>query len=373
MDEHADAVWGRDLDDLFLRIGSRFGRTDLRRRMRDYVRGLLAPVGRKNGWQLAEFAGHRTPDGLQRLLNRAAWDADDVRDDLQAYVAERLGEDGGVLVIYDTGFIKKGTTSAGVQRQYSGTAGRTENCQIGVFAAYATSRGRALVDRELYLPKSWTSDRERCQAAKVPDERDFATKGELAKRLVLRALASDLPLAWVTADAAYGQEGRFRRLLEQSGLGYVLAVPKSQQVFGSRIDHLFAQAPHEAWEPISCGDGAKGPRMYHWAALELPTVAEFDYQGETPIRRRWALGRRSLSRPDEIAYFLAYAPPETTVAELARVAGMRWQIEECFQAAKNECGLDQYEVRRYVGWYRHITLAMLAHAYLAVVAADAAP
>lgn len=213
IDEHADAVWDRELDDLFLRVSHRFGRADLRRRMRDYVRGLLAPVGRKNGWQLAEFAGHRTPDGLQRLLNGATWDSDDVRDDLQSYVAERLGENGGVLVIDDTGFIKKGTTSAGVQRQYSGTAGRTENCQIGVFAAYATARGRALVDRELYLPRSWADGRERCRAAKVPDERGFATKGELAKRLVLRALASDLPLAWVAADAAYGQEGRFRRLL----------------------------------------------------------------------------------------------------------------------------------------------------------------
>ncbi|WUF06142.1 IS701 family transposase [Streptomyces sp. NBC_00487] len=250
--------------------------------------------------------------------------------------------------------------------------GRTENCQIGVFAAYATVRGRALVDRELYLPKSWTDDRDRCRGAKVPDERVFATKGELAKRLVLRALASDLPLAWVTADAAYGQEGRFRRMLEQSGLGYVLSVPKSQQVFGPRIDHLFAQAPGQAWEAISCGEGAKGPRMYHWAALELPMVAEFDYQGPAPVRRRWALARRSLRKPDEIAYFLAYAPLETTVAELVRVAGMRWQIEECFQAAKNECGLDEYEVRRYPGWYRHITLAMLAHAYLAVMAADAA-
>nr|WP_307841712.1 IS701 family transposase [Streptomyces endocoffeicus] len=259
-----------------------------------------------------------------------------------------------------------------MQRQYSGTAGRTENCQIGVFAAYATSTGRALVDRELYLPRSWTEDRERCRAAKVPDERGFATKGELAKRLVLRVLASDLPLAWVAADAAYGQEGRFRRLLEQSGLGYVLAVPKSQQVFGPRVDHLFAQAPDEAWEPISCGDGAKGPRLYHWAALELPTVAEFDYQGEVPVRRRWALARRSLRKPEELAYFLAYAPRETVVADLVRIAGMRWQIEECFQAAKNECGLDQYEVRRYIGWYRHITLAMLAHAYLAVMAADAA-
>ncbi|GHB86639.1 transposase [Streptomyces cirratus] len=372
IDDHADAVWERQLEDLFLRIGHRFGRADLRRRARDYIRGLLAPVGRKNGWQLAEFAGHRTPDGLQRLLNRANWNADEVRNDLQSYVAEHLGEDDGVLVIDDTGFVKKGATSAGVQRQYSGTAGRTENCQIGVFAAYASATGRALVDRELYLPKSWTDDRDRCRAAKVPDERGFATKGELARRLVLRALASELPIAWVTADAAYGQEGRFRRLLEQSGLGYVLAVPKSQQVFGPRIDHLFGQAPDEAWEPISCGQGAKGPRLYHWAALELPTVTEFDYQGQAPVRRRWALARRSIRKPEKIAYFLAYSPLDTPVKDLVRVAGMRWQIEECFQAAKNECGLDQYEVRRYTAWYRHITLTMLAHSYLAVMTANAA-
>ncbi len=338
IDDHADAAWERQLEDLFLRIGHRFGRADLRRRGRDCIRGLLAPVGRKNGWQLAEFAGHRTPDGLQRLLNRANWDADDVRDDLQGYVAEHLGEGAGVLVVDDTGFVKKGITSAGVQRQYSGTAGRTENCQIGVFAAYATTRGRALVDRELHLPKSRTDDRDRCRAAKVPDERGFATKGELAKRLVLRALASELPIAWVTADAAYGQEGRFRRLLEQSGIGYVLAVPKSQQVFGPRIDHLFAPAPNEAWETMSCREGAKGPRLYHWAAVELPTVPEFDHQGRVPVRRRWALARRSLRRPEEIAYFLACTPLDIAVEEMVRVAGMRWQIEECFQAAKNEPG-----------------------------------
>ncbi len=277
-----------------------------------------------------------------------------------------------MLVIDDTGFIKKGTTSAGVQLQYSGTAGRTENCHIGVFAAYATSTGRALVDRELYLPRSWTDDRERCRAAKVPDERGFATKGELAKRLVLRALASDLPLAWVAADAAYGQEGRFRRLLEQSGLGYVLAAPKSQQVSGPRVDHLFAQAPDEAWVLISCGNGAKGPRLYHWAALELPTVAEFDYQGEVPVRRRWALARHSLSKPAELAYFLAYAPQETVVADLVRIAGMRWQIEECFQAAKNECDLDQYEVRRYIGWQNIVAIAIDVLARAALTALPAA-
>ncbi|MGW1145974.1 IS701 family transposase [Streptomyces sp. NPDC002454] len=337
--------------------------------MRDYVRGLLAPVARKNSWQLAEQAGHATPDGLQHLLAGAKWEADDIRDDLQEYIADKLGEDGGVLVVDDTGFIKKGTTSAGVQRQYSGTAGRTENCQIGVFAAYSTTRGRALADRELYLPRAWAEDRERCRTARVPDCREFATKGQLARRMVLRALASPLPVAWVTADSAYGQDGRFRRLLEQTGVGYVLAVPKSQFTVGCpRIEGLFAQAPDEAWERISCGDGAKGPRVYHWAAVRLPAVAEFDYQGEFPCRMRWALARRSIRRPDEIAYYLAYAPLGTTVQELVRIAGTRWAIEECFQAAKNECGLDQYEVRRYVGWYRHITLAMLAHAFLAATA-----
>ncbi len=366
-------TWDRELDELFLTVGHRFRRVEARRRMRDYVRGLLAPVARKNSWQLAEQAGHRTPDGLQHLLAGAAWDPDEIRDDLQAFVAERLGEPDGVLILDDTGFVKKGTTSAGVQRQYSGTAGRTENCQIGVFAAYASVRGRALVDRELYLPKSWTEDRDRCRAARIPDEREFCTKGELAKRLVLRALGSDLPIAWVTADSAYGQEGRFRRLLEESGVGYVLAVPKSQfSLGGPRIDWLFAQAPDEAWERMSCGDGAKGPRVYDWAAIRLRAVAEYDYQGEVLVRARWAMARRSIAKPDEIAYYLAYAPPETTVTELVRIAGMRWAIEECFQAAKNECGLDQYEVRRYTGWMRHITLAMLAHAFLAAMAAAAA-
>ncbi|WP_420710855.1 IS701 family transposase [Streptomyces sp. NRRL S-118] len=336
--EHAAEQWDLELDDLFVTIGHRFGRVELRRRMRDYVRGLLAPVARKNSWQLAEQAGHSTPDGLQHLLAGAKWESDEVRDDVQKYVADKLGEDGGVLIIDDTGFIKKGTTSAGVQRQYSGTAGRTENCQIGVFAAYASVKGRALVDRELYLPKSWAEDRERCRAARVSDDREFATKGELARRMVLRALASPLPIAWVTADSAYGQESRFRRLLEQSGIGYVLAVPKSQFSVGCpRIEGLFAQAPDEAWEKISCGNGAKGPRVYHWAAVRLPAVAEFDYQGEVPYRMRWALARRSISKPDEIAYYLAYAPLETTVQELVRIAGTRWAIEECFQAAKNEC------------------------------------
>ncbi len=339
--------------------------------MREYVRSLMGPVQRKNGWQLAEYAGHHGPAGFQHLLNGARWDADGVRDDLQHYVADRLGCEDGVLVVDDTGFLKKGTTSAGVQRQYSGTAGRTENCQIGVFAAYATSRGRALVDRELYLPKSWTTDPGRCQAARIPSSRGFATKGELARAMILRVLlASPLPIAWVTGDCAYGQEGRMRRTLEEAGVSYVLAVPKSQQLPApfTRIDRAFADAPKQAWERRSCGDGAKGPRAYDWAAARLPVIDVFD--GDDPTHRRWILASRSLTHPQEIAYFLAYAPHETTVGDLVRVAGTRWAIEEAFQAAKNECGLDQYEVRRYVGWYRHITLAMLVHATLAALTAQ---
>ncbi|MFE1961533.1 IS701 family transposase [Streptomyces sp. NPDC059479] len=234
-----------------------------------------------------------------------------------------------------------------------------------------SAMGRALVDRELYLPKSWTGDSDRCRAAKIPEERTFATKGELARELVRRALASALPIAWVTADSAYGQEWGFRRMLEEAGVGYVLAVPKSQQIKSLagiwRIDALLADAPDDAWQRLSCGGGAKGPHVYDWAAAELPVIDISD--GDTPTHRRWVPARRSQARPDEIASYLAYAPDGTTVGDLVRIAGSRWAIEECFQAAKNECGLDQYEVRRYVGWYRHITLVMLAHAFLAAMAA----
>ncbi|MFE6456587.1 IS701 family transposase [Streptomyces cinereoruber] len=364
--------WQAELESVFARVAGRFGRADLRRRMRDYVRGLLAPVERKNGWQLAEWAGHRDPAGLQHLLNGARWDVEAVRDDLRDYVAERLGP-GGVMIIDDTGFIKKGTTSAGVGWQYTGTSGKIDNCQIGVFAAYATGSGRALVDRELYLPKAWTSDRERCRTAKIPDERGFATKGELARNIVRRCLAAGLPAAWVTADEAYGQDWHFRRLLEQLDVGYVVAVPKSQQIKSLagiwRIDQLIEEAPDDTWQRLSCGNGAKGPRVYDWAAAKLPANLVFD--PDPPTHHRWVMARRSISDPGEIAYYLAYAPIGVEIAELARIAGSRWAIEECFQAAKNECGLDQYEVRRYMGWYRHITLAMLAHAVLTALAAQA--
>ncbi|MFE9629330.1 IS701 family transposase, partial [Streptomyces sp. NPDC006527] len=220
-----------------------------------------------------EWAGHRTPDGFQRLLNSSVWDADALRDDVRAYAGERLGPD-GVLIIGDTGFIKKGTTSAGVGRQYTGTSGKIDNCQIGVFAACATRSGRALADRDLCLPKARTSDRDRCRAAKIPDGRGFATKGELARNIVRRCIAAGLPAPRVTADEAYGQDWHFRRMPEQLDLGYVVAVPKSQQIKSPagiwRIDQLIEDAPSDAWQRLSCGDGAKGPRVYDWAAAKLP-------------------------------------------------------------------------------------------------------
>jgi len=327
----------------------------------------MAPVERKNGWQLAEAAGDATPDKMQRLLNAARWDPDAVRDDLRAYVVEHLADPGGVLIVDETGFVKQGNKSAGVQRQYSGTAGRVENCQLGVFCAYATSKGRALIDRELYLPKSWTDDRERMRDAGVPDGYEFATKQVLAARMVGRALDAGTPAAWATADEAYGHDSKFRRFLAGRGIGYVVAIPRSQPVHtGSgtaRADTIVAGAPAKAWKRLPAGDGSKGQRLYDWAMATLPG---HDLRQD---KSRWLLVRRSLADTDDLAFYLCSGPDDTTIETLVTVAGTRWAIEECFKNAKGETGLDHYQVRRYPGWYRHITLSMLAYAYLAVTAA----
>jgi SRSO17 transposase len=374
LDDEDLALWVAGLDDLFALVSVRFPRVEPRLQARAYVRGLLAPLASKNGWTLAEAAGNKTPDKMQRLLNRASWDADGMRDDVRGYVARHLGDAGGVLIVDETGFVKKGTSSAGVQRQYSGTAGRVENCQLGVFLAYASPKGRALVDRELYLPKSWTDDRDRCRDAGVPDDVQFASKTDLARVMLGRALDAGVPAAWATADEAYGKDGGFRGWLEQRRLAYVVAVPKSQAVAGdagkSRADALTADAPEQAWKRRSCGNGSKGPRVYDWAAATLPEDG-----AEPPGWQRFLLVRRSptpnAKGERELAYYLCAAPAGTADEELIRVAGARWAVEECFQAAKNEAGLDHYQVRRYDAWYRHATLAVLAHAYLAVTAANA--
>jgi SRSO17 transposase len=357
-------AWRAGFDDLFARFAGRFVQVQTRRRARAYLLGLLSRTERKNGWTLAEQAGENTPDGMQRLLNHAAWDVDKVRDDLRGYVVDHLGHEQAVLVADETGFLKKGVKSAGVQRQYSGTAGRIENCQLGVFLVYASPHGRALIDRELYLPKnSWCADRDRCREAGIDDEVEFATKPELARLMLERAVDAGVPFSWFTADEAYGQNPGLRSWLEDKGIAYVMAIPRKQELSTAagkrRADTLARLVPKAAWQRRSCGDGAKGPRLYDWALVDA-------------VEHHSLLIRRSLT-PNakgirELAYFLCHTTNPVPLDVLVRVAGTRWAVEECFQAAKNEVGLDHYQVRKYGAWYRHITLAMLAHAFLAVTA-----
>ena len=305
---------------------------------------------------------------MQRLLRRADWDVDGVRDDVRAYVVEQLGEPDGVLIADDTGFLKKGTRSAGVQRQYSGTAGRTENCQVGVFLAYASAHGHALIDRELYLPRSWTDDRERCRAAGIPREAEFTTKPRQAQEMIARAIAAGVPFSWVTADETYGQAKFLQAWLEGQDVSYVMAIRCSDTLTmpagERRADDLIAALPARAWQRISAGAGAHGPREYDWARIPVRP-------GWERGRGHWLLARRSLSDPGEIAYYACYGPRRSSTADLAWIAGSRWHIEECFQQAKNEAGLDQYQVRSWRAWYAHITLSMLALAWLAAARAQA--
>jgi SRSO17 transposase len=374
-DEAADIeevrAWAAGLDALHVRIAGRFARAEPRRRALAYLRGLLGNVGRKNGWQLAEHAGERTPDGMQRLLATADWDPDRVRDDLRAYVVEHLGDVGAVLVVDETGFLKKGTTSVGVQRQYSGTAGKVDNCQLGVFLAYTSPRGRAFIDRELYLPECWTDDPERCRAARVPEQVGFRTKPQLAQLMLERALDAGVPASWVTADEVYGGSPTLRQWLEGRGVSYVLAVKCTEPLAISGPDgpvrataeQLAAAVPAEQWVTASAGQGAKGRRLYDWARIQLATPV-------TSEMARWLLVRRS-RRDGELAFYACSGPAGTSLVGLVRVAGTRWAVEEGFEQAKGEVGLDHYEVRKWPGWYRHITLALLAHAFLAVTRAQA--
>ncbi len=351
------------------RIGPRFGRAEVRSRVHRFLQGLLAPLERKNGWQLAEDLGEHGPRGVQRLLGEADWDEDAVRDDLRAYVIEHLGEPHGMLVLDETGFIKKGKKSAGVAQQYSGTAGRRENSQIGVFLLYASDAGAAFVDRELYLPEEWTSDRVRCQEAGIAEEVGFASKGELAQRMLARAFAAGMPVQWVGGDTVYCYD-EMRSWLEEQGRNYVLAVPETHAIWiagqSQPLGLVAALLPPEAWTVLSAGEGRQGPRLYEWAWLALSGEDEAHSQG----RGAWLLIRRNLSDPGKRAYYRVSGPGSTILEEAVRVAGGRWSIEEGLEEAKGEVGLDQYEVRGYRAWYRHITLALLAHAILVVTRAQ---
>jgi SRSO17 transposase len=356
--------WRDELESVSGRIGLRFVRPEVRQRAQVYLELLLANVPRKNGWQLAEHAGDATPKNIQHFLGRARWDADEVRDDLQQYVVKHLAQKNGVLIIDETGFLKKGTKSAGVGRQYSGTAGRIENCQIGVFLAYRSSRGHALIDRELYLPKVWCDDRGRCDEARIPETKEFATKPALARQMLKRAVQAGVPARWVAADEVYGSDSKFRNLLGNQGLNYVVTISCQQRLFlndtSARVDQHVQAMRHSAWKKLSCGRGTKGDRYYEWAFVPFGTLTDDG-------KRKGLLVRRSVKDKTDIAYYFTLAPARTRLQTLVNVAGSRWAIEECFEQSKQETGLDEYEVRSWHAWYRHITLSMFAHAMLSVL------
>ncbi|WP_141725486.1 IS701 family transposase [Micromonospora pallida] len=354
-------------------FAGRFGRVEPRRTAAAFVTGLLSDIEVKTCWQLAEQAGHARPDAMQRLLFRAVWDAEAVRDDLRQVIVGRFGAPEAVLVVDETGDLKKGVHTVGVQRQYTGTAGRIENAQVGVFLGYAGRDGHTLIDRRVYLPVSWTEDRGRCQAAGVPDEIGFATKSELAAEMITAAVDAGVPVAWAAADEAYGNSSVFRNRLRGQRLGYVLAVSRSHLVpldggkVKARADRIAAELPASAWQRRSAGTGSKGPRYYDWAWLDqVTTDADPDDGG-----RHSLLIRRNTST-GELAFYRCWTRHPATLAQLVRVAGIRWTVEEAFQAAKSQVGLDQHQVRRWDSWHRFTILALAALAVLAICAADTA-
>ncbi len=361
-------AWASAFAEVERRLGPYFVRAEARQQAMAYLRGLLSSVERKNTWQLAEVVGAANPYGFQHLLRRADWDAAAVRDELQRYVTDYFGDPGGIVVIDETGFLKKGRMSAGVARQYSGTAERIENCQIGVFLTYASPTGHTLLDRELYLPKDWIEDRARCAQAGIPTTRTFQTKPTLARQMLERVFAAQVPVRWVTGDSVYGDDRRLRIWLEEREQAYVLAVSGKDYVWiGWRqyqVKTLLAQLPKEGWERLSAGAGAKGPREYDW--LRLPIGSELQEPG-----RRWLLVRRSVAEPTDLTAYVVFAPVGTALETLVDVAGTRWTVESDFETTKGEVGLDHYEVRSSIGWYRHITLVMWAHAVLMMIRAAA--
>jgi SRSO17 transposase len=361
------AGWRVILDEVVTRVADRFVRAEPRRTAGQFVEGLLSGVERKTCWSLAERAGHTDPQAMQRLLRTAVWDADAVRDDLRDWLIEELGHPDAVLIIDETGFLKKGVCSVGVQRQYTGTAGRVENSQVGVFLAYVSPAGRAMIDRRLYLPEtSWCDRPDRLAAAGVPDQVGFATKPALARQMIAAALNARVPAAFVTGDEVYGADPGLRADLEHRGIGYVLAVGCDRRVAVNdgrtlvRVDDLAGRIPTREWQLHSCGPGAKGPRDYLWAWITTAT---------RPDEHRWLLIRRNRTT-GELAFYLCWSPRPVPLHTLVRVAGSRWSIEELFQTGKGQVGLDHYQVRGWTGWHRFITLAMLALAVLTILAAQ---
>lgn len=364
--------WAAETDRLLDRMAGRFVRVETRRRARGFLFGLLADLPRKNCWSIAEHAGEPDPHGMQHFLARASWDEDGVRDDLRDYVTGALGESDGILVVDETGDVKKGSHTVGVQRQYTGTAGRIENAQVAVYLVYAGARGHAMIDRELYLPQSWTNDTQRLAEAGVPEDIEFLTKPALATGMLTRALAAGVPARWLTGDEVYGADPSLRRECEGNRLGYVLAIGCDRRIPTAtgprRADEIAAGLPRHAWQRLSAGAGAKGQRIYEWAWIDHTDHVR-SYQDDPFDTQCWSVLIRRHRDTGELAYYRCYSPEPVPLRELVRVAGRRWAIEETFQASKGLAGLDEHQVRRWLSWRRWTLLAMIAHALLAVLAA----
>ena len=384
---YSPAVWQQDFNEFIDRFAKLFTRSEPREQSKKYIKALLAPVERKNGWQMAEYIGDKIPDAMQRLLFQSHWDEAAAIDELQAITIEKFGDEEAIGILDETGFIKKGKRSAGVQRQYSGTAGKTENCQVGTFLSYATKNDHIFLDRRLYLPETWCSDKERRRLAKIPDDVKFQTKPEHAIEMLEHAWKQGVPMRWVAGDAVYGNSCELRNTVNLAGKYYVFGVRSPITVWKkwpepfNRKKHWrgrgraigkpryprpesvvkFIAACHPSrWKRYSVGDGEKGPRVYDWARMRV-----VESENGLPVRQAWLLARRSITDLSDIAYYLSNAPLEVSLLTLATVAATRYTVEQCFEEAKGETGLDHYEVRNWHSWYRHITLSMMAHTFLA--------
>jgi SRSO17 transposase len=365
--------WASSLRAAKVRMRPVFGRERMAHSAASFLEGLLGPERRKTGWMRAEAAGDPGPWRQQAVLGRGRWDADALRDVVREYALEVLSDPDAVLVVDETGFLKQGKSSCGVARQYTGSAGKITNCQIGVFAAYVSRHGHALIDRALYLPKAWTDDPARRAAAHIPAAAGFATKPRLALRMIERAIAAGLPFAWVAADTVYGV-GEVEMALRRAGKGYVLGVTGAHHVHSwntlpvvaGTAEEVAADLPPSAWRQLSAGAGTKGPRLHDWTYLELAHLEADEYvSGFEGLWTRGLLIRRHLA-DGELAYFTTWCPAGTPIETLVAVEGHRWAIEDAFETAKTELGLDHNETRSWHGWHRHVSLVMLAFAVLAV-------
>jgi SRSO17 transposase len=367
-------LWASSLRDVKARMRPLFTQERVAASAGAFLDGLLGNEQRKTGWMRAEAAGDPGPWRQQAILGRGRWEADDLRDIVRGYVLETLADDDAVLVFDETGFLKQGKASCGVARQYTGSAGKITNCQIGVFACYVSRHGHAFIDRSLYVPKGWTDDAARMKAAHVPEKTAFATKPALAVRMIERAIATAVPFAFVAADSVYGVaavEGALRR----AGKGYVLGVAsnhsvnswgKTRPIAGTAERVAQGLAPSD-WKRLSAGDGAKGPRLYDWAYVELADLDASEYDASrSGLWTRGLLIRRTIADHD-LAFFSTWAPAGTSIDKLVRVEGCRWAIEDSFETAKNELGLDHNETRSWHGWHRHVSLVMLAFAMMATI------